>query len=144
MLLVFVGAGGPGRQGLLSTAAAHARSPCPKQRRAVAAAQIVVLPAVEVPDAAALGPGEVQRMAQRLVDPRRRRDAARQRLASPLIMLGDTSHDGKTPSTATTSTATTSMRSRLTTEALSSQSGQDTGSTFTVFVSFVSFVVHDN
>ena len=61
--LVLVGAGGAALQRRFD-GLAHARVAVAQQRRAVAAAEVDVLPAVEVPHAAAFGAVEVHGMAQ--------------------------------------------------------------------------------
>ena len=88
---IFVGAGGAAVQHRLD-GAAHARVAVAEQRGAVAATEVEILAAVQVPDAAAVGSVEVERMADGAIDARRGADAARERLLRPLKLLNDTAH----------------------------------------------------
>src|SRR5262249_7853053 len=62
-----------------------------QERRAVAAAQVDVLPAIEVPQSAATAAVEVERMPQRPVDAGRGRDAACEVAAGPFILFDNAS-----------------------------------------------------
>src|SRR5262249_924392 len=90
--LILVGAGGAAGQdplhGLANPGIAVAQ-----QRGAVAAAQINVRPAVEVPDAAALRPVNEQGMAEGSVETRRRGHAAGQVLTGSLVLLYHSAHE---------------------------------------------------
>src|SRR5262245_23008999 len=91
MKFVFVRTGGSTiKYGLYGSP--HARVAVAQERRAVAATQVDVFVAVEVPDAAPGGPVEQQRMSERPVDARRCADTAGENLLRPLKLCNDLLH----------------------------------------------------
>ena len=89
---VLVGAGGAAIQHRLH-GAPHARIAVAQQGRAVAATQVDVFAAVEVPDAAAVGAVEEHGVAERPVDARRGADAAGEILRRFFKLSGDSGHN---------------------------------------------------
>src|SRR5216683_6997085 len=91
MRFVLVRTGRAARQRLFDRPS-HARVAVTQQRGAVAATEVDVLAAVQVPDAAAVGAVDEQGVAQRPVEPRRRRYAPGEILARPAVLLLNAGH----------------------------------------------------
>ena len=70
----------------------NSRVAVPEQRGPVAAAEVVILVAVEIPHSAPFSTRKIQRMSKCAIQPRGGRHAAGQRVASALVMVGDAGH----------------------------------------------------
>ena len=92
MQFVLVRAGGAASQDALD-GVAHAHVAVTQQGRAVAATEIDVFPAIQIPDAAAFRSVHEHRMSQGAIEARRGAHAPRQVLASLLILLLDSAHE---------------------------------------------------